>query len=113
MLFRAALVAAAIATVPIGWAIPAHADTDQERQYLAHLPASVRGDDFGHTAALNDGHMICSLMPAGPEQPGDRSTVVAEYISLAWKNYGVRANESDAKSVVNAALDYLCPETSQ
>jgi hypothetical protein len=87
----------------------AHAYTDQEKQFLAHLPAGIADDDMGRTAALNDGHIICSLMPAGPEQPGDRSTVVAEYISLAWKNYGVRANASDAKAMVNAALDYLCP----
>jgi hypothetical protein len=50
------------------------------------------------------------MMPAGPEQPGDRSTVVAEYMSLAWKNYGARVNESNAREMVNAALDYLCPE---
>ncbi len=88
----------------------AHAYTDKEKQFLAHLPGGVPDDDMSRTAALNDGHGICSLMPEGPEQPGDRSTVVAEYISLTWKNFGVHVQPSDAQAMVNDALDYLCPE---
>jgi uncharacterized protein DUF732 len=96
-LFRAVILAAAIATAGIGSASPAHAAPVDDFINAAHADGiiSANGDD----GLLKGGHAVCQMLDAGASP--------TEVHRGVYENTGLGQDLAD--KFIDDSITYLCP----